>query len=88
MSPVATTVVKKAYTGKWPTKTVSKKKGSKTQKKRWQAFLKWYGYPVKVDGKFGSSTVKYTKQFQKSVGLKADGSVGKKTLKKAKAVKK
>lgn len=69
-------VTKKAYTGKWPTKTINKKKGSKTNIKRWQAFLKWYGYPMTTGGTFGSNTVKYTKKFQKANGLEADGSAG------------
>lgn len=80
--------VKKAYTGKFPTKTVNKRKGSKTNIKRWQAFLKWYGYPMTTGGKFGSATIKYTKAFQKANGLKADGSAGPKTIKKAKSIKK
>ncbi len=86
--PAVTTVVKKAYTGKWPTGTVSKKKGSKTNIKRWQAFLKWNGYPITTGGTFGTKTVKYTKAFQKKYGLTADGVVGSKTLKKAKSIRK
>lgn len=86
--PAVTTVVKKAYTGKWPTRTVSKKKGSKTNIKRWQAFLKWNGYPITTGGTFGTKTVKYTKAFQKKYGLTADGVVGSKTLKKAKSIRK
>ena len=82
------TVVKQVYTGKYPTGTVSKKKGSKNNIKLWQAYLKWYGYPMTTGGKFGSSTVKYTKAFQKATGLKADGVVGKLTLAKAKTIKK
>lgn len=82
------TVVKKAYTGKLPTKTIKKKKGSKTNIKRWQKFLKWYGYPITTGGTFGTKTIKYTKAFQKSVGIKADGIVGAKTRAKAKTVKK
>ena len=86
--PAVTTVVKKAYTGKWPTGTVSKKKGSRTNIKRWQAFLKWNGYQITTGGTFGSKTIKYTKAFQKKYGLTADGVVGPKTLKKAKTIKK
>lgn len=80
--------VKKAYTGKWPTGTISKKKGSKTNIKRWQAFLKWNGYPITTGGTFGTKTIKYTKAFQKKYGLTADGVVGSKTLKKAKSIRK
>jgi peptidoglycan hydrolase-like protein with peptidoglycan-binding domain len=88
IASAAKPITKKAYSGKWPTKTVNKKKGSKTNIKRWQAFLKWYGYPMTTGGKFGPATLKYTKAFQKANGLKADGSVGPKTLKKAKTIKK
>ena len=85
-APVA---VKKAYTGAWPTKTIKYKKGSKKNIKRWQAFLKWYGYKnLKTDGKFGKGTKKYTKKFQKARGLKADGVVGSNTIEKAKTVMK
>lgn len=79
---------KVAYTGKYPSKTIKKNRGSKTNVKRWQAFLRWYGYPMTTGGKFGNSTVTYTKAFQRSVGIKADGIVGKTTIKKAKAVRK
>ncbi|MCQ2546160.1 MAG: peptidoglycan-binding protein [Clostridia bacterium] len=76
------------YTGSWPTKLIKYKKGSKTNIKRWQAFLKWKGYSIKVDGDFGKATRKITKQFQKANGLEADGIVGKDTIKKAKSIKK
>ena len=80
---------KKGYTGAWPTKTIKYKKGSKANVKKWQAFLRWYGYKnLKTDGKFGKGTKKYTKKFQKAMGLKADGVVGPKTIEKAKAVRK
>ena len=79
---------KKAYTGAFPTKTIKYKSKKKGEVKKWQKFLKWYGYPVKADGKFGKGTKKYTKKFQKAVGLKATGKVGKKTVAKAKKVKK
>ncbi len=85
---ISVTAVKKGYAGKWPTGTVSKKKGSRTNIKRWQAFLKWNGYQITTGGTFGSKTIKYTKAFQKKYGLTADGVVGPKTLKKAKTIKK
>ena len=85
---ISVTAVKKGFTGKWPTGTVSKKKGSRTNIKRWQAFLKWNGYQITTGGTFGSKTIKYTKAFQKKYGLTADGVVGPKTLKKAKTIKK
>lgn len=94
------TVKKVKYSGGFPTikvpyqVTVTKyrdylKKGDKGEAvEQWQAFLKWYGYDLKVDGDFGTNTEKYTKEFQKDVGLEATGRVGSGTLKKAKAVKK
>lgn len=81
-------VSKHSYTGKYPTSTVSKKKGSKTNVKYWQAYLKWYGYSISVDGKFGPKTDSLTKKFQKANKLKADGVVGKLTISKAKRIKK
>lgn len=79
---------KKAYTGKYPTKSISYHKGTKTNIKYWQAYLKWYGYSIKIDGGFGKSTRDITKKFQKANGLKVDGKVGPKTIAKAKTIKK
>ena len=80
----------KIYTGAFPTKTI--KKGSKgTQVTRWQNFLKWMGYDLKADGKFGPITVEKTKAAQKKFGFTGkdvDGIVGPKTIKKAKAFQK
>lgn len=87
-SPAATAPAKSAFTGKMPTKSVSYHKGTKTNIKCWQAYLKWYGYSVKVDGKFGAKTRTLTKTFQKANGLKADGKVGAKTRAKAMSVTK
>lgn len=86
-----TTSKKKAYSGKLPTKTL--KMGSKgTQVKYWQSFLNWYFDKTvcKKDGVWGKITHKYTCLFQeKELGKsEVDGIVGKKTLVKAKAVKK
>lgn len=61
---------------------------SGTLVRQWQQFLKWYGYDLDVDGDFGPITEKYTKEFQKSVGITADGYPGSKTIAKAKTVKK
>ena len=80
--------VAKAYPGSFPTSTVSKKKGSKANVKRWQSYLKWYGYNIKVDGNFGAKTASITKKFQKANKLKSDGVVGKITIAKAKKIKK
>lgn len=85
------TIVKKAYTGTWP-KLPSRgyfKKGDKgTQVKNLQKFLKWYGYDITTGGKYGPSTVSAVKKFQKAMNLKRDGKFGKKTLAKAKTIKK
>ncbi|MCR5035480.1 MAG: peptidoglycan-binding protein [Clostridia bacterium] len=83
--------VKKAYSGTFPKlpKRGYFKKGDKgTQVKNLQKFLKWYGYSIKVDGKYGKNTVKTVKKFQKAMKIKQDGKFGKKTLAKAKEVKK
>ena len=83
--------VKKTYKGGFPKlpKRGYFKKGDKgKQVKKLQKFLKWYGYKIKVDGKCGKSTIKLVKKFQKANGMKATGRFGKKTLAKAKKVKK
>lgn len=83
--------VKKGYSGTFPKlpKRGYFKKGDKgKQVKNLQKFLKWYGYKISVDGKCGKNTIKTVKKFQKAVGMKATGRFGKKTLAKAKAVKK
>ena len=80
----------KIYIGTFPTKTI--KKGSKgTQVVRWQNFLKWMGYDIKADGKFGPITAEKTKAAQKKFGFTGkaiDGIVGPNTIKKAKAYQK
>lgn len=64
-------------------------KGDKgAEVKKWQNFLKWYGYDCEADGDFGSKTKEYTTAFQTANGLKDDGVVGKNTLAKAKEVTK
>ena len=78
------------YTGAFPTKTI--KIGSKgKQVTMWQKFLKWMGYDIKVDGKFGGITKSKTIAAQKKfgfIGKNVDGIVGSKTIAKAKAYKK
>lgn len=49
----------------------------------WQAFLKLHNPRLKIDGVFGKSTLKWTKQFQKDNGLTQDGIVGPNTIAKA-----
>ena len=57
--------------------------------KKWQNYLNWAGFNCGTpDGDFGMNTLKQTKAFQNKYGLTQDGIVGKKTLDKAKAVKK
>lgn len=78
---------KKSYTGKYPTATVSSKQGTKTNIKRWQQFLNWWGnYKLVKDGDFGAKTKVATVAFQKKYGLVPDGIVGTKTIAKAKSV--
>jgi len=90
-TPKPAAKVKKGYAGTFPKlpKRGYFKKGDKgKQVKNLQKFLKWYGYKISVDGKCGKNTIKTVKKFQKAVGMKATGRFGKKTLAKAKAVKK
>ena len=56
---------------------------------KWQTFLNWYNGSkvVAQDGVFGDYTKKYTTAFQAANGLAADGTVGAKTVAKAKEVK-
>jgi peptidoglycan hydrolase-like protein with peptidoglycan-binding domain len=50
--------------------------------KQLESRLKQLGFnPGKIDGKFGSSTAKAVRRFQKAFNLQADGIVGKKTWK-------
>lgn len=84
--PKKTTKKKAHYTGDYPVSTVNKEVGTMTDIKRWQKFLNWWGANLKVDGDFGKKTYKATVKFQKEYGLESDGSVGPKTIKKAKKV--
>lgn len=90
-STPTTTITKYAtYSGAFPTKTI--KKGSKgTNVTRWQNYLKWMGYDLKADGKFGGITRTKTIAAQKKLGFTGkavDGIVGKNTIARAKAYKK
>ncbi|MDY5607111.1 MAG: peptidoglycan-binding protein, partial [Lentihominibacter sp.] len=46
------------------------------------------GYSVTTGGTYGAKTIKAVKKLQKKLGLKQDGKFGKKTLAKAKQLKK
>lgn len=86
----STTTKYVTYSGALPTKTI--KQGSKgTQVTRWQKYLKWMGYSLDADGKFGGITKTKTIAAQKKFGFTGkdvDGIVGSKTIAKAKAYKK
>lgn len=87
-----TTKSKKTYTGAFPTLPSRGyfKKGDKgTQVKNLQKFLNWYGgYKLTVDGDFGSNTYAAVRNFQSKENLTVDGQFGKKSLEKAKTIKK
>ena len=80
------------YTGTYPTlpgRGYMKKGDKGTRVKNLQKYLNWYGnYGLKVDGKYGTKTVKAVKKFQKANKIKQDGKVGKGTLNKMKSIKK
>ncbi len=84
----------KSYQGGFPIIPPTLKKGSKgSQVQRLQKFLNWYGnYSLVVDGDFGTKTKNAVLSFQKKVfyndSKEWDGIFGKKSLDKAKAVKK
>ena len=75
------------YKGKYPVNTVSTKTGTKTDIKRWQTFLNWWGhYDLDVDGIFGKLTKGATIDFQNAYKLEPDAIVGKFTNKQAQKV--
>lgn len=53
-----------------------RKGSSNDDVKTWQEFLAGQGYSIATDGIFGDETYKYTKKWQESKGLTADGIVG------------
>ena len=77
----------KTYSGKYPVNTISTKTGTKTDVRKWQDFLNWWGScGLAVDGAFGQYTKSATLKFQKAYGLVEDGIAGPKTIAKAKKV--
>lgn len=54
--------------------------------KKLQAFLKWYGYTLTVDGEFGQITQGFVKLFQSAEKLTVDGQFGTASVAKAKTV--
>lgn len=57
--------------------TGSVRTGAKGNDAYWvQAMLAKLGYPISIDGSFGSVTASVVKQFQKANGLEQDGNVG------------
>lgn len=60
-----------------------------TQIKRLQKLLNWLvNAGLKVDGDYGNATEKAVRAYQQAYGLVADGKFGKKSLEKAKTIKK
>lgn len=82
---------KSTYKGTFPTlpsRGYLKTGGEGTAVKNLQKFLNWYGnYGLKVDGAYGAKTKDAVEKFQKAEGLTVDGCFGKKSLAKAKVVK-
>lgn len=85
-STASTTVITKGkkYDGTIGTSKLSYGSSGK-QVKLWQSFLNWAVHAgLKVDGKFGIATKRYTIVFQRKAGVDDDGIVGSKTLAVAK----
>lgn len=71
----------------FPEPGATMKKGSSGDAVKWiQHMLRFAGYKLSVEGKFGSGTVAAVKAFQQAHGLDADGVFGAKTKKKLKEV--
>lgn len=74
---------------KLPSRGYFKKNDKGTEVKKLQAFLNWsLGLKLVCDGILGAKSQEAIKQFQKKVGIKADGLFGKSSLAKAKEFKK
>lgn len=80
----------KEYTGTFPvlpSKGYLENGDKGTQVKRLQKFLNWYGAKLDADGIFGAKTKEAVKAFQTIENLEIDGKFGKKSLAKAKLIK-
>ena len=78
------------YTGALtlPTKGYIEKGDRGVHVRRLQSFLNWFGkYDLDVDGIFGEYTETAVESFQRKTGLVVDGVFGKKSIAKAKTVK-
>lgn len=74
---------------KLPSRGYFKKNDKGTEVKKLQAFLNWaLDLKLSCDGILGAKSQEAIKQFQKKVGIKADGLFGKSSLAKAKEFKK
>ena len=74
---------------KLPSRGYFKKNDKGTEVKKLQAFLNWsLDLKLVCDGILGAKSQEAIKQFQKKVGIKADGLFGKSSLAKAKEFKK
>ena len=69
-TPSAPTTTKYVtYSGAFPTKTI--KRGSKgVQVTRWQKYLRWMGYSLNADGKYGVASQAKAKEFKKVTTIK------------------
>ena len=83
--------VKKIYSGTFPTlpsKGYLAKGDKGAEVGKLQKFLNWYGnYGLAVDNSFGAKTDEAVRKYQKAEALTVDGKFGKKSLAKAKTVK-
>lgn len=83
---------KKAYTGTFPnlgSKGYLSKGDKGLNVRRLQEFLNWcINAKLEIDGSFGNLTLNAVKKYQKTYKLTVDGYFGKKSLEKAKTIKK
>lgn len=91
LDSTAISTTKRTYSGTLPALPYRGyfKKGDKgAQVKNLQKFLNWYGsYKLTVDSDFGVNTEAAVRNFQSNENLVVDGQFGKKSLEKAKTIK-